>query len=47
MQMVYGTCINAVLHDPGPLLLGSRQLERELARTVCLYLGLATALFDA
>ena len=47
MQMVYGTCINAVLHDPGPLFLGGRQLERELARTVCLYLGLATARFDA
>ena len=42
MQMVYGTCLNAVLHDPGPLLLSGRQLERELARTVCLYLGLAT-----
>lgn len=46
MQMVYGTCINAVLHDPGPLLLGSRQLERELARTMCLYLGLAAARVD-
>ena len=40
MQMLFGTCINAVLHDPGPLLLGSRQLERELTRAMCLYLGI-------
>jgi len=32
LQLVYGTLVNAVLHDPGPLALGDRQMERELAR---------------
>ena len=41
MQLVYGTCLNAVLHDPGPLALNSPCLARELARVMNLYLGLA------
>jgi len=44
MQMVYGTCINAVLHDPGPIYLQSQRLEQELARVLCLYLGVPMAL---
>jgi AcrR family transcriptional regulator len=32
LQLVYGTLVNAVLHDPGPLALGDRRLERELTR---------------
>jgi AcrR family transcriptional regulator len=40
MQMIYGTAVNAVLNDPGPLLLANPRLERELARVVCQYLGL-------
>lgn len=43
MQIVYGTCVNAVLHDPGPLLLKGPKLEHELSRIVCLYLGLDPA----
>ena len=40
MQMVFGTCVNAVLNDPGPMQLDDRGLERELARAVSAYLGL-------
>lgn len=40
MQVVYGTAINAVLNDPGPLALDDPRLERELARVMCLYLGI-------
>jgi len=40
MQIVYGTVINAVLNDPGPLALADPKLERELARVMCLYLGI-------
>ncbi len=40
MQMTYGTCLTAVLHDPGPMALASRDLERELAKMMGLYLGL-------
>jgi AcrR family transcriptional regulator len=40
MQIVYGTVINAVLNDPGPLALDDPKLERELARVMCLYLGI-------
>jgi AcrR family transcriptional regulator len=41
MQLVYGTCLNAVLHDPGPLALHDPRLARELARVMNLYLELA------
>ena len=40
MQMLFGTAINAVLHDPGPLRLADPRLERELARALLQYLGL-------
>jgi AcrR family transcriptional regulator len=40
MQVVYGTGLNAVLHDPGPLALANPQLERELARVMSAYLEL-------
>ena len=40
MQIVYGTAINAVLNDPGPLVLGDPRLERELARVMCMYLDI-------
>jgi AcrR family transcriptional regulator len=32
LQLVYGTLVNAVLHDPGPLKLADRQIEAELTR---------------
>jgi AcrR family transcriptional regulator len=32
LQLVYGTLVNAVLHDPGPLKLVDRQIEAELTR---------------
>jgi AcrR family transcriptional regulator len=32
LQLVYGTLVNAVLHDPGPLKLADRQIETELTR---------------
>ena len=44
MQMVFGTCVNAVLHDPGPRYLDDRGFERELARAVSAYLGLGRAM---
>ena len=40
VQMLYGTGVNAVLNDPGPLRLSDPRLERELARVMGLYLGL-------
>jgi len=40
MQLLYGTGINAVLNDPGPIPLRSKRLERELSRVLCLYLGI-------
>lgn len=40
VQVAYGTCINAVLNDPGPLKLADSRLDRELARLICLYLGI-------
>lgn len=40
MQVLYSTCFNGILHDPGPIPVSSRRLERELARMMCLYLGL-------
>jgi len=32
LQLVYGTLVNAVLHDPGPIALADRQMELELTR---------------
>ena len=32
LQLVYGTLVNAVLHDPGPLLLAGKPIEAELTR---------------
>jgi AcrR family transcriptional regulator len=32
LQIVYGTLVNAVLHDPGPIALGDRRMELELTR---------------
>lgn len=40
MQMLFGTLVNAVLNDPGPIRLADTRLERELARTVSAYLGI-------
>jgi AcrR family transcriptional regulator len=40
MQVVYGTCVNAVLNDPGPIVLTDPRLERELERVVAAYLEL-------
>ena len=41
MQVLYGTLVNAVLNDPGPLPLDDRRLEAELTRVLQAYLGLA------
>lgn len=38
LQVVYGTCMNAVLNDPGPIRLAERRMARELARTMAGYL---------
>lgn len=32
LQLVYGTLVNAVLHDPGPIGLGDARMEKELTR---------------
>jgi hypothetical protein len=32
LQLVYGTLVNAVLHDPGPIALADRHMETELTR---------------
>jgi AcrR family transcriptional regulator len=32
LQVVFGTLVNAVLHDPGPILLNDRRIEQELTR---------------
>lgn len=40
VQMLYGTCVNAVLNDPGPLRLDDSRLAHELAHVMSLYLGL-------
>jgi AcrR family transcriptional regulator len=40
LQVLYSTCFNGILHDPGPIPVGNTRLERELARMMCLYLGL-------
>ncbi|MGL6111763.1 MAG: TetR/AcrR family transcriptional regulator [Rubrivivax sp.] len=34
LQLVYGTLVNAVLHDPGPIALASPQMQTELTRVV-------------
>jgi AcrR family transcriptional regulator len=38
MQMMFGTGVNAVLNDPGPIHLADTRLERELARALAGYL---------
>lgn len=40
MQMVFGTLVNAVLNDPGPLPLDDERLAQEMARMVTSYLGI-------
>lgn len=42
MQVLYGTLVNAVLNDPGPLRLADASLADELSRMLTLYLGLDT-----
>lgn len=42
VQALYGTGVNAVLNDPGPLHLADPALEREMARMMGLYLSLPT-----
>jgi AcrR family transcriptional regulator len=32
LQVVFGTLVNAVLHDPGPIALNDARMERELTR---------------
>jgi len=32
LQLVYGTLVNAVLHDPGPIKLADARMEKELTR---------------
>jgi len=41
LQVLYGTCVNAVLNDPGPITLADPRLEHELARVLGAYLELA------
>lgn len=40
LQLMFGTLVNAVLHDPGPLGLPDPRLERELARAFLHCVGL-------
>lgn len=40
LQLVFGTLVNAVLHDPGPIALNDPRMERELARTFLHCVGL-------
>jgi AcrR family transcriptional regulator len=44
MQVLYGTVLNAVLHDPGPLPLADPRLEAELAKVISRYLELCGSL---
>lgn len=37
-QMMYGTCANAVLHDPGPITLADPRLAPALAEVFCAHL---------
>jgi AcrR family transcriptional regulator len=39
MQVLYGTLVNAVLNDPGPLVLADPRLEKELAQLLSGYLA--------
>lgn len=41
VQMLYGTLINAVLHDPGPVALADKHMTDELLRALAAYLGLS------
>ena len=40
MQMVFGSLVNAVLNNPGPLPLDDERLAEEMTRMVTCYLGL-------
>lgn len=40
VQVLYGTLINAVLHDPGPIALADPRLASEMQRVLAAYLGL-------
>lgn len=40
MQVMYGTLVNAVINDPGPIPLADKRFERELARMMAAYLEL-------
>jgi len=40
LQMVFGTLVNAVLHDPGPIGLNDPRMERELTRVFLHSIGL-------
>lgn len=40
MQLVYGTLVNAVLHDPGPIPLEDKRLVDHLAQAFIAYLGI-------
>ena len=40
MQMLFGTLVNAVLNDPGPMRLADPGLQRELVRALLAYLEL-------
>ena len=41
VQILYGTIINTVLHEPGPVRLHDKRLAPELAKAMTRYLGLA------
>jgi AcrR family transcriptional regulator len=43
MQIMYGTLLNAILHDPGPLKLDDPRFARELGHAASRYLALADA----
>ena len=40
LQLVFGTLVNAVLHDPGPIGLNDPRMERELTRVFLHSIGL-------
>jgi hypothetical protein len=40
MQLVYGTLVNAVLHDPGPIPLEDERMVDQLAQAFVAYLGI-------
>jgi len=39
-QVLHGTLLNTLIHDPGPLKMGSKAFEDELTRTILMILGL-------